>query len=504
MTKYFLNILILISSLEGLSQKYFFGDIQSRYKIERLISLDSENQHSISKPFLISNQKNEFFQKGIWNYASVRSSSKFTFLPFLSLNQSPNISFESPKLNYATGLQINYENAKFFGQIRVGHQKGFVNSEDQFFSIKRPFVPFVGYVDDTLKMTYNKQILQGVLSFKANKYIVLSTGLDKNTFGDGYRSLWLSDFAPIYPFLKLESTFWKIKYINLWSLHEDQYSKGFSNKKWASSHLLSYNVNKWLNLSLFESVIWQDKDTLLNRGFDINYLNPFVFFRPVEFGIGSSDNSLLGAGLKLTFNDHFLLYSSFILDEFLFSEIKNQTGWWGNKYGVQLGIKTFDLFNKTGLYSITEFNLVRPFTYSHISSKQNYGHKNHSLAHPLESNFKEYLFLIGFQNNNLDFSIQYHYQQYGIDSSNQNFGGNMFESYVNRVGDYEQKIGQGNLVNQHLFIAQISYLIAGISNTKLFLQFNLRKAADSYGSSKNNNFLRIGISSRLWQQLQDY
>ena len=80
----------------------------------------------------------------------------------------------------------------------------------------------------------------------------------------------------------------------------------------------------------------------------------------------------------------------------------------------------------------------------------------------------------------------------------------MFESYVDRVGDYEQKIGQGNLINQHLFIAQISYLIAGISNTKLFLQFNLRKAADSYGSSKNNNFLRIGISSRLWQQLQDY
>ena len=52
---------------------------------------------------------------------------------------------------------------------------------------------------------------------------------------------------------------------------------GFSKKKWASSHLLSYNVNKWLNLSLFESVIWQDKDTLINRGLDINYLNPFIF-----------------------------------------------------------------------------------------------------------------------------------------------------------------------------------------------------------------------------------
>jgi len=38
-----------------------------------------------------------------------------------------------------------------------------------------------------------------------------------------------------------------------------------------------------------------------------------------------------------------------------------------------------------------------------MSSKQNYGHKNHSLAHPLESNFKEFLVLAGFQRNNIDF-----------------------------------------------------------------------------------------------------
>ena len=58
-------------------------------------------------------------------------------------------------------------------------------------------------------------------------------------------------------------------------------------------------------------------------------------------------------------------------------------------------INVFSLLD--GLYSIMEFNSVRPFTYSHMSSKQNYGHKNHSLAHPLESNFKEFLVLAGFQ-----------------------------------------------------------------------------------------------------------
>ena len=67
-------------------------------------------------------------------------------------------------------------------------------------------------------MSFSKPIFQGVISYKLNKYILLSVGNEKNTFGDGYRSLWLSDFAPAYPFMKLESTFWKVKYVNLYSV----------------------------------------------------------------------------------------------------------------------------------------------------------------------------------------------------------------------------------------------------------------------------------------------
>ena len=100
------------------------------------------------------------------------------------------------------------------------------------------------------------------------------------------------------------------------------------------------------------------------------------------------------------------------------------------------------------------------------------GHKNHSLAHPLESNFQEFLVLLGYQKNNLDFSVQYHFQKYGIDSANINFGGNMFEPYINRNGNYNQKIGQGNLVNQHIFIAQFSYMISALTNTKVFFSLN--------------------------------
>ena len=279
----------------------------------------------------------------------------------------------------------------------------------------------------------------------------------------------------------------------------------------ASIHSHSSNQTKFiihfgneLNLSLFESVVWQDKDTLINRGPDINYFNPFIFFRPVEYGMGSADNSLLGAGLKLTFNKHLIAYSNFILDEFLLSELRNSTGWWGNKYGLQFGLKLFDILNLEGLYSIFEYNSVRPYTYSHMTSKQNYGHKNHSLAHPLQSNFKEFLVVLGYQKNNIDFSFQYHNQLFGIDSSGINFGGNMFNSYVDRNGDYVQFTGQGNLVRQNIFITQFSYLLVPLTNTKLFIQLNIRRAKDIIGLSKDNNMVNFGLSSSLWQNQKDY
>ena len=67
----------------------------------------------------------------------------------------------------------------------------------------------------------------------------------------------------------------------------------------------------------------QKKETY-TRGFDPNYANPFIFYRPVEFSVGSSDNALVGANIKITpFKNH-IFYTQFIFDEFLLSEIKSR------------------------------------------------------------------------------------------------------------------------------------------------------------------------------------
>ena len=176
--------------------------------------------------------------------------------------------------------------------------------------------------------------------------------------------------------IKIESEFWKVKYVNLYSMHVDNYN-GQENKKFSSTHTLSWNINKAINLSIFESVVWAAKDSLNQRNFDINYLNPIIFFRPVEYSIGSADNSFLGANLKLRFFKKHIFYGQLLVDEFLLNELRSGNGWWANKYGFQFGYKVFDLFGIKGLGAQIEYNEVRPFTYSHVVSQQNYGHMNH-------------------------------------------------------------------------------------------------------------------------------
>ena len=483
-------------------QHYFFGDIQSRYLMEKKQYL-TENKHSFSKPYLVHKSDYQVRQNGVWEYAYSLDSSKFKIFPVLGANLKYDLESNLISTNSQFGFQLNSGlNKRFYTQFRVGFQSGNLADYESLATFKRPYAPGIGYLNDSLKKSYSNLLFEGLISCKLGDYFVLSSGVGKNFFGDGYRSLLLSDYAPSYPFLKLESTFWKIKYINLWSLHDDLHTQLYTRNKWSSSHMLSFNALNWLNLSVFESIVWQGQDTLNNRQFDINYINPFVFYRPIEYGIGSADNSFLGGGIKIKFLKNHIFYSNFILDEFLLSQIKAKNGWWGNKFGYQFGIKGFDILKIKGLYAILEWNAVRPYTYSHMTSMQNYGHKNHSLAHPLESNFYEALAILGYQNGNFDFLIKYHYQRFGKDYNHENYGGNMFSSYNDRFNNnsqYGHFISQGEMINQQILSTRISMMLFPLTNTKFFAQINVKS-----GSSFRSSLINFGISSNLWQSYFDY
>jgi hypothetical protein len=367
-------------------------------------------------------------------------------------------------------------------------------------------LPGQGYARPTRTGYFNLDY-NGYVSYKASKYFNFQLGQGKNFIGEGYRSLLLSDNSFSYPYFKISTSIWNIKYVNLFNVWKDiRFAEGqLSNDKikYSTIHYLSWNATTRFNLSVFESIVWQGSDTLSNRGFDVNYLNPVIFYRPVEYSTGSSDNAILGLNLSYKSSNKSKIYGQLVVDEFLLKEIKAQNGWWANKYGGQLGFKIYDLAQIQGLNLRMEFNAVRPFTYSHGSIYQSYLHYNQAAAHPLGSNFYELILNMNLNKKRWRFENQFNYAVYGRDSLNINQGGDIFKSYANPSSIYGNKITQGI---KHLLIfnqLKTSYLIDKETNLRAEALAVFRK--ESVLNSKNNTlFFSIGISTSLGNKYYDF
>lgn len=366
-----------------------------------------------------------------------------------------------------------------------------------------------GYKTDS----YDYPVAEAYLSYSPSKYVSFQFGNGKNFIGDGYRSLLLSDVASPVPFFKINTNFWKIKYTNIWMWAQDVRPEltvdGAYKQKFMSLHYLSLNVTKKLNIGLFETVIWDDAN---GRGFDVNFMNPIIFYTAAEFSTGSrAGNVLVGMNLKYKFND-FSLYGQVILDDFRASEMISANGWWANKFGFQIGAKYFNAFNVENLYLQAEYNLVRPFTYSHDELNYNYGHNNQPMAHLWGSNFKEFVAIGRYSFDRWFFDSKVVIGTKGFDfdtdEDSYSYGGNVFKDNDDRVSDYENTVGQGNTANVFIGDIQAGYLINPATNLKLYGRVAYRSFQPTVDTetvySSNSTWVSIGLKAELFNWYFDF
>jgi hypothetical protein len=300
----------------------------------------------------------------------------------------------------------------------------------------------------------------------------ISFGHSRFHLGDGYRSLFLSDFGSNYLFFRLNTRLGKFNYQNLFMELTPQFARGADRllpKKYAAVHHLSVNVNRWLNLGLYESVVYGRKDH-----FEFQYLNPIILYRSVEQSLGSPDNAMLGANFKINTGINAIVYGQFLLDEFRFDSLKTKTGWWGNKYGMQFGVKMVDVAGIKHLFVQPEINIIRPYTYTFRDSVSDFSHYNQALAHPYGANLMEFSVLVAYKpSKKMYLNWRTFYNKQGRDtSSSVSFGSNIFSSYNNR--DAESGI----------------FLFHGYSSSVLFSNLNLAYEL------RDNFYFDIGVAYR--------
>lgn len=333
------------------------------------------------------------------------------------------------KIGFSAYMTDNQERAPLFVQDRI---------------IAFNAVPGNGFYKVYKKTATDYIDARGSINFTAAKYLDFQFGYDKNFIGNGYRSLFLSDFGNSYLFLKINTRIWKFNYMNLFTELVPQTidinaGNKTLDKKYVSMHHLSMDVAKWLNIGIFEGVVFGRRNH-----FEFSYLNPVIFLRLAEQQEGSSDNAFVGFDLKANIAKRVQLYGQLLLDELKVGELKSGNGWWANKFGIQAGAKYINALGVKNLDLQGEINMVRPFTYSHFDSLANYTHYNQPMAHPLGANFVEAIGIVKYQPHpKWTTSARLIVWKQGTDTAGTNFGTDIFKAYTTRSGDYGYKLPTG-------------------------------------------------------------
>lgn len=383
----------------------------------------------------------------------------------LSVNPVLNLGFMKETGNDNT-LFYNTRGATLRGRIadKIGFSTTLTDNQERYPSYvqdwmeERTAVPGAGFNRSLDKGKRDYFDARGYITFGATKYVDVTFGYDKNFIGNGQRSLFLSDFGNNNLFLRLNTRIWKFNYQNLFmeltNAYQSNPNDDLLGKKYAAMHHLDINLTKWLNVGLFEGVVFGRA----NR-FEFGYLVPVIFYRSVERDQGSPDNAVVGMDFKANVARTAQLYGQLLFDEFKISELTGGNGWWANKFGYQLGAKYIDAFKVKNLDLQLELNRVRPYTYSHYDSVANYSHYNQPLAHPLMANFNEWIGVARYRPAAkwmIEGRAMYYTQ--GLDSTaNVNFGSNLFLPSTTRTGDYGHKVGSGWKTNAAIASLLLSY-----------------------------------------------
>ena len=509
---------------------------------DRQMNLVGTNSHTASKPYLyntvanyydfnaqqekLKKNKTSWFGRKLWDEHMVTIKGKnywFTLDPIVDLQLGKDTNSEVDyTYNNTRGIQVQGGLGKGlnFSATVFESQGRFADYFNRYAESIRPaggnpaIIPGRGIAKEFKTDAYDYPVAEGYISYSPNKMFNVQFGHGRNFIGDGYRSLFVSDVASPYPFFKLNTSFWKIKYTNSWmwlrDVRPEVTEDGAFLTKYIANHYLSWNVSKKLNIGLFESVIWKNDN---NRGFDINYVNPIIFYRAIEFSTGSrAGNAIVGLSSKYKWSDNVNFYGQFILDEFSLNDIKEGNQSWKNKFGFQLGAKYYNAFQIDNLLLQLEYNQVRPYTYSHNEVATNYGHNNQSMAHLWGANFRELIGIARYQYDRWFGSAKIIYGQRGLDFDplvdTTSYGSNIFLDNDGRSGDTGVALLQGNKTNVLIGDLNVGYIINPRTNLKIFANITYRNfdptANTRVDYGQNTTWFNFGVRTDIFNWYVDF
>lgn len=346
----------------------------------------------------------------------------------------------------------------------------------------------------------------GYISYSPNKYFNVKMGHGKHFIGDGYRSLLLSDNAFNYPYIQLTTKFWKIKYVNIFSelqanvSSEEGFDRGVD-RKLANFNYVTADLTPWMEIGIFEGIIWRRTTPEGNTAFDYNFLNPIIGVRAFQKNL--DNKRIYGLNYRFSIPKNMVVYGQFAVDQ-----LKGGFKSADLKAGFQVGYKYYEAFGVDNLNLQVEFNRVRPYTYSGEDTIINFSHYSQPLAHPLGANFTEVLGIVNYRYKRFYGEWKLGWYQQGLDYIDRgtayfNSGSNIFvpQSFF---GTDDVSFGQGVNINVIKNEIRTGFILNPKINLCLEGKIQNRFYKFDNDVSIQSHIITLGLISNLFNQYYDF
>jgi hypothetical protein len=307
----------------------------------------------------------------------------------------------------------------------------------------------------------------GVVGFQS-RHVEVRLGRDRNHWGAGQGSIFLSDYSPMYDQVQVRATLGPVQYTYLLARFLNATpafnTKPFRPSRYAAFHRFLVQVTDRLDLTFYEGIVMNRDTTGVQRsttGFDPAYLNPVTLFRGVERDLGSPDNAVLGVGGSWRPLDGARLYGQFMLDELRVSRVGEE--WWGNKWGWMLGLHVVE----PGLPHLSarlEASRIRPYVYSHRTGATALTHMDDIVGHPAGPNSVDLSLFLNYEPPgpwrallNAAWTVRGRNEVAADGTVTTNYGADPAVSFQSRASGYGVTMLQGIRQRQGLLEAAVGY-----------------------------------------------
>lgn len=324
------------------------------------------------------------------------------------------------------------------------------------------------------------------LTLQAAPWLRIKFGKDRVHWGNGWQSLWLSEHAADGLMLNLNARFWKLEYVSHLVQMIDYFPTkadpdGDYPRKYGAFHAIYYRPGPKLSIGIFEANMFSPFQPNGRRGFELQYLNPVMFYRAAEQYLGSPDNGLLGLSVKTNWFRTLQLYGQLLIDDYNFGNRVNGPGYWGNQWAVQGGLKYLNAFTVPTLDLQLEYNLVRPYVYQHFNVATNYLHYGQPLGHGAGANLQDWHLQLRyhpFEAWNLQLLGSWLRQ--GRDLDGLNYGWDPTITYVRRPFGYGNVAGQGEPWDVKQLWGRLTWQVG---STEMYLEAEGRYRREQLGDA---------------------